>query len=65
MDNPKSPQDKFTEVLQDCIDYELDNKETFPPDIRQKIIDEYKKMYREKAEWLKRQSDEKKEEELS
>lgn len=58
----KNATQKFTEILQDSLDYELDNKETFPPDIRQKILDEYKKMFREKAEWLKQQEAQKKEE---
>jgi hypothetical protein len=45
--------DQFINVIDEDITKELDNKETFSPEIVQQIKETYERLHKEREEWLK------------
>ena len=50
--------DEFKESLQEALDNELDNRETFSDEMVQHINDVYRQLWKEKIEWLKKKKEE-------
>lgn len=49
----------FKEALQEQLNEELNDRETFSPDIRKQIIETYQRLWKEKLEWLEQKEKEK------
>jgi hypothetical protein len=47
--------DNFKHLVENEIIDELNNRETFSPEIQKQIRETYERLYKEREEWLKKQ----------